>query len=288
MKIDAHQHFWQFDPVRDSWITPAMEAIRRDFLPEDLRPLLERHGIEGCVAVQADQSEDETRFLLDLAETHRFVQGVVGWVDLRAADIRERLADFAEYPRLKGFRHVVQSEPDELFLLRTEFLNGLRALDEFGFTYDLLLYPNQLPVARECVSRLPNQKFVLDHLAKPYIKQGVLDKWKHDLRNLARRENVWCKLSGMVTEADWAHWQRADFRPYLDAALDAFGTERVLFGSDWPACLVAAEYDQVVEIVEEYFAGFSETERDRFWGGNATKVYQLNQLTPPEAIPVRA
>jgi L-fuconolactonase len=288
MKIDAHQHFWHYDPVRDSWITPAMEVIRRDFLPNDLQPLLARHGIDGCVAVQADQSEDETRFLLDLAEKHPFVQGVVGWVDLRAEDIRERLAYFSDFRLLKGFRHVVQAEPDELFLLRTEFLSGLRALDEFGFTYDLLIYPNHLPVARECVSRLPNQKFVLDHLAKPYIKQGILDKWKHDLQTLARRENVWCKVSGLLTEADWTHWQREDFRPYLDAAFEAFGTDRVLFGSDWPACLVAGEYDQVVEVVEEYLSDFSEEERAKFWGGNATDVYRLTQPTPPEAVPVPA
>lgn len=277
MKIDAHQHFWNFDPIRDAWITESMEAIRRDFTPDDLKPCLDQHGFDGTVAVQADQSEDETAFLLNLAEGHDFIRGVVGWVDLRASNLAERLDHFAQFPKLKGFRHVVQSESDDLFMLRTEFLAGIRTLGEYDFTYDLLIYPNHLGVARQFVARFPNQRFVLDHLAKPYIRQGVLDRWKTDIWALARYENVVCKVSGMITEADLEHWQRDDFRPYLDVVTEAFGTDRLLFGSDWPVCLLAAPYDRVVELVEAYFDGFSETEKAKIWGENAVDFYNLKK-----------
>ncbi len=275
MKIDAHQHFWHFDPVRDAWITESMTTLRRDFSPADLKPCLDQHGFDGCVAIQADQTEDETTFLLGLANEHDFIKGVVGWVDLRASNLRDRLDHFTQFPKLKGFRHVVQSEPDELFMLRTEFLAGIRTLGAYDFTYDLLIYPNHLGVAREVVARFPNQKFVLDHLAKPYIRQGIVDRWKPDIQALARHENVSCKLSGMVTEADPEHWQREDFRPYLDVVVEAFGPDRLLFGSDWPVCLLAAHYDQVVELVEDYVGGFTETEKAKIWGGNAVKFYNL-------------
>ncbi|MBC7891320.1 MAG: amidohydrolase family protein [Sphingobacteriaceae bacterium] len=275
MKIDAHQHFWKFDPIRDAWITESMTAIRRDFGPTDLKPCLDQHGFNGCVAVQADQSEDETNFLLGLADEHAFVKGVVGWVDFRASNLSERLAHYAAFPKLKGFRHVVQSEADDLFLLRTEFLAGIRALAGYEFTYDLLIYPNQLGVAREFTARFPAQKFVLDHLAKPLIRQGVVDRWKPDIQSLAKHENVYCKVSGLVTEADPEHWHRDDFRPYLDAVVEAFGVNRLLFGSDWPVCLLAAEYAEVVGLVEDYFSGFSKTEKAKIWGGNAAKFYNL-------------
>jgi L-fuconolactonase len=275
MKIDAHQHFWQFDPVRDAWITESMTALRRDFTPDDLKPCLDQHGFDGTVAVQADQSEDETNYLLALADVHDWIKGVVGWVDFRASNLRDRLEHFRQFPKLKGFRHVVQSEPDELFLLRTEFLAGIRTLGQYNFTYDLLIYPNHLGVAREFVARFPNQPFVLDHLAKPYIRQGVVDRWKPDILALARHENVCCKVSGLVTEADPEHWQREDFRPYLDAVVEAFGVDRLLFGSDWPVCLLAAHYEQVVELVEDYFSGFSDVEKAKLWGGNAALFYNL-------------
>lgn len=275
MKIDAHQHFWQFDAVRDTWITENMTAIQRDFGPDDLQPLLEQNGFDGCVAVQADQTEQETDYLLDLAAQHPFIQGVVGWVDFRASNLRQRLDHYAQIPALKGFRHVVQSEPDELFMLRTEFQDGIRTLGEYKLTYDILIYPNHLGVAREFVSRFPAQKFVLDHLAKPYIKQGVIDQWKLDIQALAQHENVFCKVSGLVTEAGPEHRQRDDFRPYLDTVVEAFGVDRLLFGSDWPVCLLAAPYDEVVGLVAGYFDAFSNDEKAKIWGGNAVAFYNL-------------
>lgn len=275
MKIDSHQHFWQFDPVRDAWITENMAVIRQDFYPTDLQPVLQQSGIDGCVAVQADQSEAETDFLLALAQQNEMVKGVVGWVDLRAKDVRERLAHYAQFREIKGFRHIVQAESDDLFMLRTEFTDGIRALQEFNFTYDILIFPHQLGPAKELVARFGNQKFVLDHLAKPYIKQGLIDKWKQDIQALARYENVSCKISGMVTEADWEYWTRADLRPYLDVAFEAFGTNRLMFGSDWPVSLVAASYEQWVEILTEYLSDFSVAEKAKFWGKNAKKFYNL-------------
>ncbi|MCY7350706.1 MAG: amidohydrolase family protein [Cytophagaceae bacterium] len=282
MKIDAHQHFWLFDAVRDTWITETMTALRRDFSPDDLQPVLEQHGFDGCVAVQADQTEQETDYLLGLAAQHEFIKGVVGWVDFRASNLRERLDQYQQLPKLKGFRHVVQAEPDELFMLRTEFLNGIRTLGEYKFTYDILIYPNHLGVAREFVSRFPNQKFVLDHLAKPYIKQGVIDKWKPDIQALARHENVFCKVSGLLTEADLEAWQPADFRPYLDAVVEAFGTDRLMFGSDWPVCLLAGQYEDIVGLIEDYFTAFSESEKAKIWGDNAVKFYNLKSPPTPK------
>lgn len=275
MKIDAHQHFWQYEPIRDAWINDNMQVIRRDFGPDDLLPALQASGIEGCVAVQADQSETETDFLLDLAQQHAAIKGVVGWVDLRAENLVQRLEYYAQFSAIKGFRHIVQAETDELFMLRTEFSEGIRALQGFGFTYDILIYPHQLRSARELVARFANQPFVLDHLAKPYIKQGLIDKWKQDLQALARHDNVLCKVSGMVTEADWEYWTRDDLRPYLDAAFEAFGPDRLMFGSDWPVCLVAASYEQWVEVLEEYLSEFSDSEKAKFWGENARRFYRL-------------
>ncbi|WP_420154895.1 amidohydrolase family protein [Siphonobacter sp.] len=275
MKIDSHQHFWQYDPIRDAWITPAMQAIRRDFFPEDLQPLLDNTGIDGTVAVQADQSEAETEFLLTLAEQHNFIKGVVGWVDLRSETLSERLDYFKAFPKLKGFRHVVQAEPDDLFLLRTEFMEGVRTLGEYGYTYDILIYPKHLPVARELATRLPYNRFVVDHGAKPLIKQGELEKWTADIQSLGKRENVCCKVSGLVTEADWEKWSLKQLRPYLDVIFESFGTSRTMFGSDWPVCLVASAYERWVEILNEYMEPFSETEKAQFWGITATEFYSL-------------
>ncbi len=275
MKIDSHQHFWVFDPVRDAWITSDMEAIRRDFLPNDLGPVLQQNSIDGCVAVQASQSEIETEFLIQHAEQNDFIKGVVGWVDLRSELINERLEYFKQFPKLKGFRHIVQGEPDDLFLLRTEFMDGIRALETYGYTYDILIYPKHLPTAREFVTRLPHQLFVVDHLAKPYIKAGEIEKWATDIQSLAKRENVCCKVSGMVTEADWEHWTPEQLRPYLDVVFEAFGPERVMFGSDWPVCLVASSYERWVQLLQEYTGSLSSYEQEKFWGGNAKDFYSL-------------
>lgn len=276
MRIDAHQHFWVFDPVRDNWITEDMRVIRRDFLPSDLKPLLEAANMDGCVAVQADQSDTETSFLLKLAEEHSFIKAVVGWVDLLSEDIEQKLEGLRQYKVLKGFRHILQGEKDRAFMLRSDFKRGISALSKSSFTYDLLVLPDQLNVTEELVSSFPYQKFVIDHLAKPLIRQGVLDGWEKDICALAQYENVYCKLSGMVTEADWHNWTQQDLEPYLDAIVNAFGTRRIMYGSDWPVCLLAASYQQTYEIVEQYFSSFSEDEQGLIFGGNAVDFYQIN------------
>jgi L-fuconolactonase len=274
-RIDAHQHFWQFDPVRDAWITADMAAIQRDFLPEDLAPILQQHGLDGCVAVQASQSEAETDWLLQLAGENAFIKGVVGWVDLRAENIGERLAYYSHFEKLKGFRHVLQGEADRALMLRPEFRRGVAALDQHGFTYDLLVLPDQLGYAAELVEAFPTQPFVLDHIAKPLIKAGELEPWQRDIQALAAHENVLCKISGMVTEADWQHWQPANFRPYLDVVFQAFGPSRVMFGSDWPVCNVAGGYGRMHELVADYVAQLSPAEQAGFWGDNAVRFYKL-------------
>ncbi|UOQ96776.1 amidohydrolase family protein [Hymenobacter sp. 5317J-9] len=274
-RIDAHQHFWQFDPVRDAWITDDMAAIQRDFLPADLEPLLLQHGFDGCVVVQSDQTEAENEFQLANAAAHDFIQGVVGWVDLQAENVTERLAYYSQFVKLKGFRHVLQGEADRALMLKPNFRRGIGALAAHGFTYDVLIFPDQLGFAAELAAAFPNQPFVLDHLAKPRIKDQLIHDWARDIRALAAHENVSCKVSGMVTEADWQHWQPADFRPYLDAVLEAFGPRRVMFGSDWPVCNVAGGYGRMHALVADYVARLSPTEQAGFWGGNATDFYQL-------------
>lgn len=275
MVIDAHQHFWLYDPTRHSWITPEMAAIQRDFLPEDLEPLLQANGVEGCVAVQTEQTPEETTFLIRLAEAHPFVKGVVGWVDFMAPDLLEQLDYYTQYESLKGFRHIVQAEPED-FLLNEQFAKGVRQLYAFGFTYDLLIYPSQMQAALHFVKAVPNVPIVIDHLAKPYIREGNIRQWKADMIQLAAQPNVWCKLSGMVTEANWQHWEASEFIPYLDVVLEAFGTDRLLYGSDWPVCLVAAEYAQVFQVVHDYLQHLSATERAKILGENSLIFYKLD------------
>ncbi|MBO9155373.1 amidohydrolase family protein [Chitinophaga sp. GCM10012297] len=275
MIIDAHQHFWQFDPVRDAWITEEMQTIRKDFLPEDLKPVLEKNGVDGCVAVQADQSETETDFLLQLANENDFIKGVVGWADLRGADIKSRLEHYSKFPLLKGFRHIVQGEPDKNFLLRDDFGNGIKALAEYDFTYDILVYPHQLPAVGEFVKKFHEQPLVIDHLAKPDFETGELKSWEQHIRNIARYKNVYCKLSGMVTEADLQNWEYEDFVPFLEVALEAFGPDRLMFGSDWPVCLLAAEYEEVIGIVRQFVGKLSASEQTQIMGGNAAEFYKL-------------
>ena len=274
MRIDAHQHFWKYNPHRDGWITDDMAAIRRDFLPADLEDTLTANGIDGCVAVQADQSLDETRFLLDLAARHHFIKGVVGWVDLRSPRLDETLDTLAHDRRLRGIRHVAQAERDD-FLVQDEVMRGIGRLGRLGLSYDILVFERQLPAALTLTSRLSDQAFVLDHLAKPRIKEGRLVPWATRMKELARRPNVCCKISGLVTEADWTGWRPEHFRPYLDVAFDAFGADRVMFGSDWPVCLVAAPYDRVHGVIDEYAAAFSADERAALFGGTAARFYKL-------------
>ena len=275
MRIDAHQHFWQYNPQEYAWIDDSMSALRRDFLPTDLRPELKQSGFNGTIAVQAQQTLAETKWLLDLAAASSFVLGVVGWVDLQSPDVVSHLAELAGNPKLVGIRHVVQSEPDDQFLLRPRFLRGISVLEKFGLTYDILIYPRHLPVAIEFVQRFPRQRFVLDHLAKPLIKSGALQPWAAGIRKLGEFPNVYCKLSGLVTEADWNDWEPAQIKPYLDVALESFGSERLMIGSDWPVCTVAASYSEVMSLISEYFSSYSDEVRNAVLGGNAAKFWDL-------------
>jgi L-fuconolactonase len=274
-KIDAHQHFWIFDPVRDSWITEDMGRIRQDFLPAHLQPILAESGIDGCVAVQADQTEEQNTFLLALADKNPFIKGVVGWVDLRAANIEERLQYYQQFKLMKGFRHVLQGEINRALMLEKDFKHGISLLAKYGFTYDVLIFPDQLKYANKLAKEFPGQKFVLDHIAKPNIKDGKIDAWAAEIASLGKLPNMYCKVSGMVTEADWANWDNATFTKYLDVIFNAFGTGRTLFGSDWPVCLVAASYPQMKAIVDQYTQQFSSHEQEMIFGGNAVTFYNL-------------
>lgn len=274
-RIDSHQHFWIFDPVRDSWINDDMRVIQRDFLPVDLQPVLAANGMDGCVAVQADQSEEQNDFLLGLAQDNDFIKGIVGWVDLRADNIAQRLDHYSQFKLIKGFRHVLQGEEDRALMLRPAFRNGISELKKHNYTYDILIFPDQLQYVSEFVQGFPDQKFVIDHLAKPYIKDQKIDDWAKDIRAVAENDNLYCKVSGMVTEADWQNWKAEDFFPYLDVVFEAFGTNRLMFGSDWPVCQVAADYTQMKGIVEQYTAKLTANEQAKFWGDNASRFYNL-------------
>lgn len=275
-KIDAHQHFWKYDPVRDKWITNEMGILQKDFLPEDLQPILEQNKFDGCIAVQADSSETETTFLLDLANKNDFIKGVVGWIDLLSENIEERLQYYKQFKNLKGFRHILQGEKDRAFMLQPDFTRGIKALDRFNYTYDILIFPDQLGYTQKFVSMFPEQKFVIDHIAKPEIKNNKIEDWKKNMLAIAKNQNVYCKISGLVTEADWKNWKAKDLIPYLDVAVNAFGSDRIIFGSDWPVCLVAASYNEVLDIVINYFSTFAEEDQLKFFGGNALKIYNLN------------
>jgi L-fuconolactonase len=275
MRIDAHQHFWHFSPEQYGWIGPDMPTLKQDRLPEDLAPLLQGANLDGTVAIQARQTLAETQSLLDLADQHAFIRGVVGWVDLRGADLHAQLERFSAHPKFCGVRHVVQDEPDDRFLLGDDFLRGIALLGEFKLTYDILIYTLHLPVAAEMVQRFPDQQFVLDHMAKPAIRDGILEPWATEIQRLAAHPNVTCKISGMVTEADWLCWKPSDFQPYLDVVLEAFGPGRLMFGSDWPVCSLAATYDQVVGLVSAFAQQLSADEQAQVWGQTATRFYGL-------------
>src|SRR5688572_4282152 len=275
MIIDSHQHFWKYEEVRDSWITADMAVIRKNFLPEDLKPVFAKNDVAGTVVVQSDQSKEEDIFQLGNALKNDFVKGVVGWTDLQADDLDDQLAYYQEFKKLKGFRHVLQGEPQRDFMLRPDFKRGIGKLKTFGYTYDILIYPDQLQYTIDFVKAFPDQPFVLDHLAKPYIKDKKIDQWKKDIQALASFENVFCKVSGMVTEAHWKAWTKDDFIPYLDVVVESFGPSRLMYGSDWPVCLVAASYDQVLGIVKSYFSEFSQQEQDLIFGKNAAEFYNL-------------
>ena len=275
MIIDAHQHFWKYNPRRDRWITKDMRRIRRDFLPSDLNPVLKENNVDGCIAVQADQSEEENFFLLELTKDNDFVKGVVGWVDLCCEMINDKLYYFSQFDKFCGVRHIVQAE-SKGFMLREDFQHGIQQLGKYNLTYDILVHQQQLSEVISFVENLPNQPFVLDHLGKPPIALKELEDWKENIETLATFSNVYCKVSGMVTEADWNQWQPSDFTDYLDVIFNSFGTERILYGSDWPVCLLAAEYEEQLSIVKNYISSFSPEEKAAIMGGNAIRFYKLN------------
>ena len=275
MLIDSHQHFWNYKPEKHSWINDSMAVIRRDFLPSDLLKVYKEYGIDGCVAVQADQTLEETDFLMDLASENEFIKGVVGWVDLRDEAVDEILEQYHPQKLMKGWRHVVQGEPDHNFLIRPDFIRGISYLEKYNYTYDILIFPHQLGATLEFVKRFPHQKFVIDHIAKPYIKDGFYEGWATLMKAIGKHQNVYCKLSGMITEADYDSWKTSDITPYMDLALEAFGTARLMYGSDWPVCLVAGNYGQVKDLVGNYIVGLSPDEQKAIMGLNAIHFYNL-------------
>lgn len=275
MRIDAHQHYWLYNEWDYGWMDDSCEPIKRDFMPDDLKPHLERLGFAGSIAVQARQTLEETEWLLALAEQHASILGVVGWLDLCSDQIDEQLKKYAAHPKLRGVRHVVQDEPDDEFVLRTDFQQGISRLKDYGLTYDLLLFPRHLKPAIQLVERFPEQPFVLDHIAKPDIAGGVIAGWKEAIYELAAHPNVCCKLSGMVTEAKRGHWQAEDFQPYLDVVFDAFGVHRLMIGSDWPVCLVNGDYASVMGIVIDYVKTLPAADQEAILGGNCARFYGI-------------
>jgi L-fuconolactonase len=274
MRIDAHQHFWHFDPVRDTWIDDAMKVLRRDFLPKDLKPELDNKEIDACIAVQADTSPQETQFLLGLAKQNPWIKKVVGWVDLNADDIEAQLEKYAAEKKLAGFREILQAMPPAA-MEDPNFLRGIGKLSNYGFTYDILIFPKHLEKAYNLASSFPDQAFIIDHLAKPDIKNGELEHWTKGIKKMAELEHVYCKVSGMVTEADWKNWKQDDFSPYLETVTEAFGSKRLVYGSDWPVCLLAAGYCEVHDLVRNYYVKFSPEEQRAIFGKNAKRFYGI-------------
>mgnify|MGYP000707402700 FL=1 len=275
MVIDSHQHFWKYEPVKHSWIDDDMSVIRKNFLPSDLAKVYQENSIDGCVAVQADQTLEETDFLIDLASINNFIKGIVGWVDLRAENIENVLEKYSTDKIVKGFRHVVQGEADHNFLLRPNFSRGISLLEKHNFTYDILVFPHQLGSVLEFVKKFPHQKFVIDHIAKPYIKDGYFEGWATMVTAIGKHENVSCKMSGMVTEADFNTWTPEQIHPYMDTALEAFGSKRILFGSDWPVCLVAGNYSKIKKLTTDFISQLSQIEQNSIMGNNAIEFYNL-------------
>jgi L-fuconolactonase len=276
MKIDSHQHYWHFNTADYGWMGENMSVIKRDFLPTDLLPELKSIDFDGSVAVQARQSLEETNWLLQLADEHPHIKGVVGWLDLQSEQAEEQIAAFAKHPKAAGVRHVIHDEEDLDFMLRPAFIRGVQLLEKYDLAYDILIFPTHLANTIEFVKQFSDKQiFVVDHIAKPLIKDGIVSPWKEDIVALAKFPNVYCKLSGMVTEADWNTWKPENIRPYLDVIMDAFGPERILIGSDWPVCLVAGKYSEVMQVVIDYISTFTEKEQALMLGENAAKAYGI-------------
>jgi L-fuconolactonase len=275
MKIDSHQHFWRYNRADYGWISEEMKVLKQDYLPEELQLELASVGFDGSIAVQARQSLEETAWLLELASQNSYIKGVIGWVDLCASGVRSQLESFSKSPKLVGVRHVIHDEPDDNFMLRSDFLRGIACLRSFGLVYDILVFPRHLPNTLQLIQRFPEQTFVIDHIAKPLIRNEVMEPWKEDITRLAGYKNVYCKLSGMVTEADVNNWKPEDIRPYLDVVFSAFGPDRLLIGSDWPVCRLAGPYKEVMNVVQDYIKVYPEEEKTKILGGNAVNTYKL-------------
>jgi len=274
MVIDSHVHFWKYDKADLPWIDKNMKILQKDYLPSGVELTLKRNHVDGCIAVQAMMAEVETRFLAELAKTNPIIKGVVGWTDLRAENVEKKLTEFKEYPSIVGIRHIVQSEPDD-FLYDEKFRRGVSLLKEFGYTYDILIYPKQLKAATDFVRQFPELTFILDHCAKPEVSNKEMEIWRKGITDLAMFPNVSCKLSGLITEAAWKEWSPGDFYPYLDVVFESFGLERLMFGSDWPVMLLSGIYVQWKSLLEKYMENFPEEEKEKVFGGNATQFYNL-------------
>jgi len=274
--IDSHQHFWKYHPQNHAWINDDMKIIQKDFLPEELSSIFVKEQIDGCVSVQVDQTEAETQFQIELAKDNPFIKGVVGWINLMNPSIEAALEKYHDQPIVKGFRHILQGEV-KAFMLQPEFINGLKALDKKNYTYDLLIYHHQIPEALELLKNLGELKIVVDHIAKPDIKNSHIAEWSKNIKALAKYPNVHCKISGMTTEADWKNWTAEDLTPYLDIVVEAFGTNRLMFGSDWPVCLVASTYDQWLTTVKNYFSSFTKEEQAKIFASNCESFYTLDK-----------
>lgn len=275
--IDSHQHFWRLsEPFDYGWLdTPEHAAIRRDYLPQDLLPQLKKVGVDYTVFVQTQHAVEENRWVLGLADQYDFIAGVVGWVDLASERCEEQLLEFREHPKFVGIRHITQGEPDDNFIVRTDVVRGLKVLEKHRVPFDLLFFPKHLRHAPTLAQQLPGLPMVIDHLAKPPIKTASLKGWSDDLRAAARHPSIYCKLSGMITEADWEHWKPADLKPYIETALEAFGPQRCMFGSDWPVCELAGSYEQVYNALAEAIGPLSDTEREQIFGATARRFYNL-------------
>lgn len=277
MRIDAHQHFWIFNDQKDAWITNEMQKIKRNFLPNDISQILKTHDFDGVIAVQASQSMEETKFLLELSSVYALIKGIVGWVDLRSPSIDELLENFAKFPKIKGFRHIVEAESNPDFLHTDEFLRGISHLTKWNFTYDLLINSNQYTSTLKCIEFNPDQNFVLDHMAKPQIGELKSEiKWKDFIADLAVFPNVYCKISGLLTFGSWSNWKSQDFSSYVLHVIQCFGPIRIIFGSDWPVCLLGGSFSDCESIIKDNLRNYSENELEGFWGDNAKKLYKLS------------
>lgn len=276
MRIDSHQHFWDYDATDYPWIKPG-SVIHRSFTPADLRPLLGRADLDGCIAVQARQDLRENAYLCSLAAANPFVLGVVGWIDLRSDNVEQQAADFKRLPKTVGVRHVVQDEVDSQFMSREPFRRGIASLKKHGLVYDILIYSHQLPDAIRLVRDFPEQVFVLDHIAKPKIASGDIEEWTSRMREIAAFPNLSVKLSGMVTEADHLNWTSEQLEPYWRIVAEAFGPDRILFGSDWPVMQLASDYARWVETVSRWLEVYSPSDQEKIWGENARRIYSAAQ-----------